>query len=74
MNQKLDELTYRQGYYLAVAVHIQQHGEGTTAVDLLKEYGEINMRGIDPHDQKILASTAKEVRRLKNLTNGGTGK
>jgi hypothetical protein len=57
------DIAFRQGYYLAVATLMRQHDQEVMARDLLKAYGGVDFRGIDPMERKILKPIAAEIKR-----------
>lgn len=50
----MDELSFRRGYYVAVAELIRTHDQPTIACDLLRQFGAINFDGIDEYDRTAL--------------------
>lgn len=65
MNDKQAELEFRRGYYLATANIMRTHGQDVIAMDVLRQYGNVNFSGIDPMEVKILKPLAREIRRQK---------
>jgi hypothetical protein len=61
------ELEFRRGYYLAVANIIRTHCEYTVAEDVLRGYGTIDFKGIDPLEIKLLKRVASEIKRKSSL-------
>ncbi len=59
--KKINELNFRQGYYCATANLKRMHDIGVEK-ELLREYGKINLNGIDEYDVKTL----KDILILKN--------
>ena len=65
------ELEFRRGYLLATANIMRTHDQGVIAEDVLGAYvttGNINWRGIDPMEIKILKPIAAEIRRKRNIS------
>ena len=57
------ESAFRRGYYLATANIMRTHDQDVIAEDVLRQYGAVNFRGIDPMEIKILKPIAAEMRR-----------
>lgn len=62
-NESNLELEFRRGYYLAVANILRTHGATQIAEDVLKAYGPVDLKGIDPMEVKLLKPIAKELKR-----------
>ena len=54
---------FKQGYYCAVANIIHTHGANVIALDVLRNYGEIDFTGIDEYDIEVLKPIAAEIER-----------
>ena len=61
----MEELEFRRGYYLAVAVIIRSHDETQVAEDVLKAYGPVDFEGIDGYDVEVLRPLQKEIDRKR---------
>jgi hypothetical protein len=60
-------IEFKRGYYLAVANIILTHGESVIAEDVLKNYGKVDFKGIDPYDIEVLKPIAAEIARKQRL-------
>lgn len=58
--QEQDALLFRQGYYLAVANLMRMHDQPTIAADLLRNFGKLDLSGIDQHDADVLKQFVNE--------------
>jgi len=54
---------FKQGYYCAVANIIHTHGADVIALDVLRNYGEIDFTGIDEYEIEVLKPIASEIER-----------
>lgn len=63
----MDELSFRRGYYLAVANLVRMHDQPTIAAELLDEFGPLNLDGIDEFDIHTfeISRVIEEVKRRK---------
>jgi hypothetical protein len=61
------ELEFRRGYYAAVANLVRTHDQSTIAADVLRAYGHVNFRGIDPGQSRVLRPIAVEIKRKDKL-------
>lgn len=57
------ELAMRRGYYLAVANLMRLHDQDVMARDVLRQYGKVDFKGIDPLEIEILKPIYAEMRR-----------
>ncbi len=64
MKKIVDDLAFRQGYYLAVATLVRMHDQPGMAAELLRAFGKINFHGIDEFDLEVLKPVvANEMRK-----------
>ncbi len=54
-----DELSFRQGYYCALATIMRQHDEPVVVKDALLAYGKFIPAGIEPYDLEVLKPVLK---------------
>lgn len=66
-----EQLEFKRGYFLAVANIMQTHDASVIAVDVLRAYGHVDLRGIDEHDKNILRPLIAELKRQQSLLIGG---
>jgi hypothetical protein len=66
-NEQDAELEFRKGYYLATANILRTHDQSVIAEDVLKAYGAVDFKGIDPMEIKLLKPIAAELKRKSRL-------
>ena len=70
--KKAEEISFKRGYFMAVANLMQLHDASVIAVDVLRAYGPVDLRGIDENDRRILRPLIAELKR-QAFTTEGTG-
>ena len=59
-------LDFKRGYYLAVSNLVSMRGISSQTVELLRNYGPVDMRGIGAYDREVLAPVVKIIRQERS--------